>query len=65
MEENYWSIAQLIFRSLFVKFGENLTLSFFEILIFKISKFQKSELDKFIANFPLKHVITSTNIEPI
>ena len=26
------------------------------------SKFQKSELGKFIPNFPLKHVITSTNI---
>ena len=26
-----------------------------------ISKFQKSELGKFIPNFPLKHVITSTN----
>ena len=29
--------------------------------IWKISKFQKSELGKFIPNFPLKHVITSTN----
>ena len=27
----------------------------------EISKFQKSELGKFILNFPLKHVITSTN----
>ena len=27
----------------------------------QISKFQKSELGKFIPNFPLKHVITSTN----
>ena len=27
----------------------------------EISKFQKSELAKFISNFPLKHVITSTN----
>ena len=26
-----------------------------------ISKFQKSELGKFISNFPLKHVIASTN----
>ena len=25
-----------------------------------ISKFRKSELGKFISNFPLKHVITST-----
>ena len=32
----------------------------FEIKIL-ISKFQKSELGKFIPNFPLKHVITSTN----
>ena len=29
---------------------------------FEISKFQKSELGKFIPNFPLKHVITSTNL---
>ena len=28
------------------------------------SKFQKSELGKFIPNFPLKHVITSTNKSP-
>ena len=27
----------------------------------EISKFQKSELGKFIPNFPLKHVTTSTN----
>ena len=27
----------------------------------EISKFQKSELGKFISNFPLKHMITSTN----
>ena len=27
----------------------------------EISKFQKSELDKFISKFPLRHVITSTN----
>ena len=27
----------------------------------EISKFQKSKLGKFIPNFPLKHVITSTN----
>ena len=27
----------------------------------EISKFQKSELGKLISNFPLKHVITSTN----
>ena len=41
-----------------MKFGENLSRSFFEILK---SKFQKSELGKFIPNFPLKHMITSTN----
>ena len=29
----------------------------------KISKFQESELGKFIPNFPLKHVITSTNFK--
>ena len=29
---------------------------------FEISKFQKSELGKFIPNFPLKHVITSNII---
>ena len=44
---------------LFVKFGENLPRSSFD---FKISK---SELRKFIPNFPLKHVITSTNFEYI
>ena len=38
--------------------GGNLPRSFFEILK---SKFQKSELGKFITNFPLKHVITNTN----
>ena len=49
------------------EFGENLPHSFFEILKFlprftrDISKFQKGELGKFIPNFPLKHVITSTN----
>ena len=42
-----------------MKFGENLPRSSYEI--FEISKFQKSELGKFIPNFPLKHVITSTN----
>ena len=42
-----------------MKFGENLPRSFFEIVKLK-SKFQKSELGKFIPNFPLKHVITST-----
>ena len=41
-----------------MKFGENLPRSFFEIL--KKSEFQKSEVGKFIPNFPLKHVITST-----
>ena len=40
-----------------MKFGENLSRSFFEIL-----KSQKSELDKFIPNFPVKHVITSANL---
>ena len=51
-----------------MKFGENLPCSFFEILKFprfsrEVSKFQKSELGKFISNFPLKHVITGTNFE--
>ena len=31
----------------------------------EISKFQKSEFGKFIPNFPLKHVITSTNTKDI
>ena len=39
-----------------MKFGENLPRFTWEI-----SKFQKSELGKFIPNFPLKHMITSTN----
>ena len=63
------SLSQVINQEscLFVKFGENLPRSFFEILKYiprftwGISKFQKSELSKFIPNFPLKHVITSTN----
>ena len=38
-----------------MKFGESLPSSFYEIQIF-----QKSELGKFIPNFPLKYVITST-----
>ena len=51
---------------LFIKFGENLPHSFFEILKSSLfhsgdSRFQKSELGKFILIFPLKHVITSTN----
>ena len=38
-------------------------LKFWNLLRFtrEIPKFQKSELGKFIPNFPLKHVITSTN----
>ena len=39
-------------------FGENLPRLFFEVLI---SKFQKSELAKFIPYFPLKVMITNTN----
>ena len=31
----------------------------------EISKFQKSELGKFIPNFPLKHMSTSTNLDPV
>ena len=31
----------------------------------EISKFQKSKLGKFIPTFPLKHVITSINLEDI
>ena len=46
-----------------MKFGQKLPRSFFEIS--KSSKFQKSELRKFISNFSLKHVITSTNIEKL
>ena len=48
----------LLFESLFVISGENLPRSFFEVLI---SKFQKSELAKFIPYFPLKLMITNTN----
>ena len=46
-----------------MKIGQKLPRSFFEIS--KSSKFQKSELRKFISNFSLKHVITSTNIEKL
>ena len=45
-----------------MKFGQDLPRSFFEVLQSqKISKFEKSQLGKFIPNIPLKHVITSTN----
>ena len=39
-------------------------VKFWNLLCFtpEISKFQKSELGKFVPNFPLKHVITSTNL---
>ena len=55
---------------LFGKFGENLPRSYFEILkspsfTREISKFQKSEPGKFIPNFPLKHVITSTYFQSL
>ena len=48
----------------------NLPRSFFENLkslvsLEEISKFEKSELGKFIPNFPLKHVISSTNLAKI
>ena len=49
-----WSLGK-IYLVHFLKFG-NLPRFTREI-----SKFQKSELGKFIPNFPLKHVITSTN----
>ena len=45
-----------------MKFEEHLPRSFFEILKTRftreISKFQKSELGKFVSNFPHTHVIT-------
>ena len=41
--------------------GKFIPLNFRNFEISKISKFQKSELGKFIPNFSLKHVITSTN----
>ena len=48
----------------------NLPRSFFENLkslvsLEEISKFEKSELGKFIPNFPLKHVTSSTNLAKI
>ena len=39
-------------------FGEFTLFIFLNFEISKISKFQNSELSKFIPNFPLKHVIT-------
>ena len=49
-----------------MKLEENLPRSFFETLKSQkfpnISKFEKSELGKFIPNFPVKDVIMSTNI---
>ena len=62
------SLSQVINQEsrFFVKLGENLPRSFFKILKSpernEETKFQKSELGKFIPNFPLKHVITSTNL---
>ena len=41
--------------------GKFTSLNFLKFWNLKISKFHKSELGKFIPNFPLKHVITSTN----
>ena len=38
----------------------NFEISF--VLLGDISKFQKSELGKFIPNFPLKYAIASTNL---
>ena len=51
-----------------MKFRAKLPRSIFEILkspsfTREILKFQKSELGKFIPNFPPKNVITSTNKE--
>ena len=49
-----------------MKLEGNLPRSFFETLKSQkfpnISKFEKSELGKFIPNFPVKDVIMSTNI---
>ena len=49
--------------------GKSTSLIFrnFEISLFSLGRFQnfKSELGKFIPNFPLKHVITSSNISVI
>ena len=42
--------------------GKYIPLNFRNFKISKISKFEKSELGKFIPNFPLKHVIPSTNL---
>ena len=56
-QESYiysWNLGK-IYLVHFLKFW-NLTRFTWEI-----SKFQKSKLGKFISNFPLKHVITSTN----
>ena len=41
--------------------GKYTAFIFWNFEISKISKFQKSELGKFIPNFPLKHAITSTD----
>ena len=48
-----------------MKFGKNLprsSLTHCPRFTREISKFQKSEIGKFIPDFPLKHVITSTNV---
>ena len=52
---NMWFLVNHIWQS---HLGNVYLVYFFEILK---SRFQKSELGKFIAYFPLKNVITSTN----
>ena len=61
------SLSHVINQESHVKVGENLPRSFLKFWNFpgftrEISKFQKCELGKFIPHFPLKHVVTSTNI---
>ena len=50
-----WLTRNHIIREIWGKFTS------FNFWSFEILKFQKSEFGKFIPNFPLKHVITSTN----
>ena len=56
-----WNLGK-IYLVQFLKFWNLLVLRLFHSGDFKISK---SELSKFIPNFPLKHVVTSTNIASI
>ena len=57
LTRNHMSISEI--------WGEFTLFICWNFEICKISKFQRSELGRFIPNFPLNHVTTSTNIHSI